>query len=33
MTHPAKSPDAVKVGIVGCGNISGQYFGHAPIFP
>ena len=23
----------VKVGVIGCGNISGAYFGHAPVFP
>ena len=30
---PPLTPRPVKVGIVGCGNISGQYFGHAPNFP
>lgn len=27
MTQP------VKVGVIGCGNISSAYFSHAPVFP
>ncbi len=26
-------PEAVKVGVIGCGSISGAYLGHAPVFP
>ena len=32
MTHSA-IPAPVKVGVVGCGNISSAYFSHAPVFP
>ncbi len=32
MTHSAM-PRPVKVGVVGCGNISSAYFSHAPVFP
>ena len=33
VNSPAKAPNTVKVGVVGCGNISHQYFGHAAVFP